>query len=113
MKKFFILTVFISIAMATLASFLFQRYGQADAEMHSFPSLVPFGLASGRIGFFDRTTGKLFIYNENAENCIFIGQLKELGKPITKDYSETNPDVIQYDRFNKNLLKYKKPTNNQ
>ena len=108
MKKFYVLTIFTSLIIAILASFAFQRYVLAQSETTSFPGLVPFGLAAGRFGFFDRTTGKIFIYNDNATDCIFIGKLKELGKPIEKEHSDTSIDSIQNDRYNKNLLKYKK-----
>jgi len=37
---------------------------------------------SGVTGFFDPATGKLYVYDDNIEQCILVRQLEELGKPM-------------------------------
>ena len=110
MKKIYIYSIATFLLTALTASILFQKYVQAEGETYSYPSVVPFGVGAGRVGFFDRTTGKLYIYNENLDNCVFIGQMAQLGQPFKKEKSDTNVDTIRYDRNNKDLLKYKPPT---
>ena len=116
MNKFYVWTILMSLTAATAASFIFQKYGQAETQTkaqvqtHSFPSVETFSLASGRIGFFDRATGKLFIYNDNFDNCLYIGQMTELGQPFINEKSDLSTDIIRYDRNKKDLLKYKQPT---
>ena len=58
---------------------------ETKTETHpSFPGVVPFSTASGRFGFFETGTGKIFIYDDNLSLCTFIGKLKSLGEPIEK-----------------------------
>jgi hypothetical protein len=40
--------------------------------------------ASGLTGFFDAASGKLYLYDSNAQNCVAIRQLVEPGKPMKK-----------------------------
>lgn len=40
--------------------------------------------ASGLTGFFDPASGKLYLYDSNAENCFIVRQLTELGEPLKK-----------------------------
>lgn len=48
----------------------------------SFPGVVPFSMSSGRFGFFEQGTGKIYIYDENISHCVYIGQLQKLGEPV-------------------------------
>lgn len=58
--------------------------GKSQAGMHSFPGVSTFATAAGRIGFFEQGTGKIFIYDDNLSQCVFIGQMTALGEPIEK-----------------------------
>lgn len=51
-------------------------------NFHSFPGVNAFTTPSGRFGFFEQGTGRIYIYDDNVSNCVFIGQLKALGEPI-------------------------------
>lgn len=53
-------------------------------NMRSFPGVNAFTTPSGRFGFFEQGTGRIYIYDDNVTNCVYIGQLKELGEPIEK-----------------------------
>ena len=112
MKKIYAWSLVVSLTVSIFASFLFQKFAQAQAEMHSFPSVVPFGLDSGRVGFFDRGTGKLYIYTNNLDECVYTGQMTELGKPLKTDKPEKKSGTLQYDRFNNDRFKYKNPNGN-
>lgn len=51
-------------------------------SLHSFPGVNAFTTASGRLGFFEQGTGRIYIYDDNVGDCVYIGQLKALGEPI-------------------------------
>jgi hypothetical protein len=51
---------------------------------YSFPGVSPFNTPSGRLGFFEQGTGRIYLYDDNIKECVFIGQLKKLGEPIEK-----------------------------
>ncbi len=53
-------------------------------NLKSFPGVNAFTTPSGRFGFFEQGTGRIYIYDDNVSNCVFIGQLKALGEPIEK-----------------------------
>lgn len=58
--------------------------GKSLAGTHSFAGVSQFTTPSGRIGFFEQGTGKIFIYDAAMSTCVFIGQLNVLGEPIEK-----------------------------
>ena len=55
-----------------------------NAPTYSFPGVTAFTTSSGRFGLFESGTGKIFLYDDNLSDCVFIGQLKTLGEPIEK-----------------------------
>ena len=55
-----------------------------NAPTYSFPGVSAFTTSSGRFGLFESGTGKIFLYDDNISECVFIGQLKTLGEPIEK-----------------------------
>lgn len=55
-----------------------------DTPKYSFPGVAPFNTPSGRFGLFEQGTGKIYLYDDNLSECVFIGQLKKLGEPIEK-----------------------------
>ena len=55
-----------------------------NAPSYSFPGVTAFTTSSGRFGLFESGTGKIFLYDDNISDCVFIGQLKTLGEPIEK-----------------------------
>jgi|GEM_PF-1971351 len=57
---------------------------QIMAQNRNFSNVVPFSTSAGRLGFFDQGDGKIYIYDNNLSECIFKGQLDELGKPLRK-----------------------------
>jgi hypothetical protein len=69
------------LALTGIAGSLFI-VSQSRAQSTNFINVVPFSSPSGRLGFFDQNTGKIFIYDNDARECVFRGQMMELGKPI-------------------------------
>ena len=55
---------------------------QSKAGGKSFSGVVPFATSGDRFGFFDQSNGKIYLYDSNISQCVFIGQLEDLGKPI-------------------------------
>jgi len=69
----------------------------SKATGKSFAGVVPFATSGDRFGFFDQNDGKIYLYDSNISQCVFRGQLEDLGKPIqavdvTQDESSTNKD---------------------
>ena len=54
----------------------------------SFPGVAVFVTPSGRVGFFEQGTGRIFIYDADFKECVFTARLKELGKPIEADQKD-------------------------
>ncbi|GEM_PF-3607072 len=57
---------------------------KTKALTHSFPGVAVFTTSSGRFGFFEQGTGRIFVYDGDLSDCVFKGQLSELGEPIEK-----------------------------
>ena len=43
---------------------------------------MPFVTSNDRVGFMDQANGRIYLYDGNLTNCIFVGQIDSLGKPI-------------------------------
>lgn len=55
-----------------------------QAQGAGFNNIIPFSTNAGRVGFFDQASGKVYIYDNNLSECVFIGQLSSLGGSIQK-----------------------------
>ena len=105
MKK----TIFPILRLSVLAlSYFFiftpgKLHAETEAEAkpkvitHSFPGVSTFMTASGRLGFFEQGTGKIFLYDSNLEKCVFRGQLSKLGEPITTADESEEPKSKSYE----------------
>ena len=78
MNKIPIFLVIIIVAL----SFGLGTTMQSKAQDRNYSGIVPFATSSDRIGFFDQSNGRVYIYDNNVVNCLFIGQIQSLGKPI-------------------------------
>ena len=56
--------------------------GQEKEPVHSFPGVSVFTTPAGRLGFFEQGTGKIYLYDDNLSDCVFVGQLTKLGESI-------------------------------
>jgi hypothetical protein len=75
-------SIFILVAILAGIASSFLITAQSRAQSTNFLNVIPFSSPSGRLGFFDQNTGKIFIYDNDARECVFRGQMLELGKPI-------------------------------
>jgi hypothetical protein len=83
MNKFiFQVLCFLTLALSYIV--VFSTGKSQAATLHSFPGVAPFTTPSGRFGLFEQGTGKIFVYDDNISECVFIGQLSALGEPIEK-----------------------------
>ncbi len=54
---------------------------KADAGK-GFSGVMPFISGSDRLGFFNQNNGRIYIYDAHFSQCLYIGQISELGAPI-------------------------------
>jgi hypothetical protein len=74
------MTVFLLVVIMVL-SFSLGTTMQSRAQERSFPGVLPF-FTNDHVGFFDQSNGKVYIYDSNLTNCLFIGQVQALGQPL-------------------------------
>jgi len=75
------ITAFLVIIITAL-SFILGATLQGKAENKSFAGIIPFITTNDRVGFFDQTNGRVYMYDNNISQCLFIGQVTGLGQPI-------------------------------
>jgi hypothetical protein len=75
------MTIFLLIIIMAL-SFSLGMTIQSKAQDKSYASIVPF-VTNNRVGFFDQSYGRFYVYDSNIANCVFVGQIDSLGQPIS------------------------------
>ena len=75
------LTAFLMIVIIAL-SFVLGTSIQSKAQTKNFAGVIPFVTSKDRVGFFDQTTGRIYMYDDNISQCVYTGQLESLGKAI-------------------------------
>ena len=75
------ITVFLLTVIMAL-SFILGSTMQSKAQNKSFAGVIPFTTAGNRIGFLDQSNGKIYMYDDNMSQCVFVGQIQTLGQPI-------------------------------
>jgi hypothetical protein len=80
MKKSVLFAV--SLLVVIIVGFAIIQLREAKAQANSFNSVAPFTTVGGLMGFFDQKDGKVYLYDGNLQNCVFVSQLAELGKPM-------------------------------
>ena len=78
MNKF---TLFL-IMVITILSFSLGATMQGHASNKNFIGVIPFITSNNRVGFFDQNNGRIYMYDDNISQCLFSGQLSELGQEI-------------------------------
>ena len=78
MNKIPIFLVIIIVAL----SFGLGTTMQSKAQDRNYSGIIPFATSGDRIGFLDQSNGRVYIYDNNVVNCLFVGQIQSLGKPI-------------------------------
>ncbi len=75
------ITAFLVIVITAL-SFSLGATMQSKAQDKNYSGIVPFVTTNDRVGFLDQSNGRVYIYDSNIVNCLFVGQIESLGKPI-------------------------------
>jgi hypothetical protein len=85
------LTAFLLIAIMAL-SFVLGTTLQSKAQNKNFVGILPFMTSGDRVGFLDQNNGRIYLYDSNVSQCLFVGQIQALGKPIQPiTVNPTNP----------------------
>ena len=74
-------TTLLLIIIACL-SFLLGSTLQSKAQNKNFAGVIPFMTGGDRLGFFDQSNGKIYLYDNNFTQCLFSGQIQALGEAI-------------------------------
>lgn len=79
------ITTFLMIIITALSFILgatMQSKAQSKAENKSYAGIIPFVSPSERLGFFNQNNGRIYMYDNNFSQCVFVGQVEDLGQPI-------------------------------
>ena len=74
-------TAFLLIVITTL-SFILGATMQSKAQDKNYSGIVPFVTTTDRVGFMDQSNGRIYVYDSNISQCLFVGQIQTLGQPI-------------------------------
>lgn len=86
------MTIFLIIIITAL-SFCLGTTMQGRAQDKSYAGILPF-VTNNRVGFFDQSNGRVYVYDNNIAGCVFVGQVDSLGQPIS--VVSSNPSVSSY-----------------
>lgn len=85
----------LALLLAAIMCFVFNaRLSQAGGA--SFAQVIPFSTVGGFIGFFDQKDGKVYLYDDKLEKCVYqvqMGTLGESGNKVLKDDFNQNTKV--------------------
>ena len=66
-----------------ILSFMLGRLGFVQAEeSQNFSMVETFTTAGGYVGFFNKSDGKVYLYDGDLKECVQISQMKKLGDPM-------------------------------
>jgi len=83
---------FLSLIAVTLTALVFILLpNKLMAESKTFAHVIPFATNSGRVGFFDQANGMVYIYDSNLKDCVYKGQMSELGSTIASSSATSLP----------------------
>ena len=86
------ISVFLVIVIMAL-SFGLGTTMQSKAQDKNYSGIVPFVTSNDRVGFLDQSNGRVYVYDNNLVNCLFVGQIQSLGQPINI-ISTNNPSTL-------------------
>ncbi len=90
MKKLLLINTL--VFTITLALFSSGRINNLSAASN-FSSVEVFSGGGGFVKFFDKSTGKLYVYNRDLDQCVSIVQVEELGKPAKMIQAATSGET--------------------
>jgi len=75
------ITIFLTIVIMALC-FCLGSTMQGRAQDKNFTGILPFVTSNDRVGFLDQSNGRIYMYDSNISQCLFVGQIQSLGQPI-------------------------------
>ena len=75
------ITIFLLIIIMALC-FSLGTTMPSKAQDKNYTGIMPFVTTNDRVGFFDQSNGKIYIYDNNISQCLFIGQMQNLGQAV-------------------------------
>lgn len=75
------ITIFLVVIIVAL-SFSLGTTIQSNAAVKKYLGVIPFVTSSDRVGFFDQNNGKIYMYDSSVNQCLFVGQIQNLGAAI-------------------------------
>ena len=82
MNKITTFLVIVITALGFVVVTTMQSKAQSKTQNKSFVGVIPFMTSSDRMGFLDENTGRIYMYDNNLSQCLFVGQITQLGQPI-------------------------------
>jgi len=82
------------LIIITALSFTLGATKQSKAQDKNYSGIVPFVTSNNRVGFLDQSNGRIYIYDSDIVNCLFVGQIESLGKPINVISSNVGNDNV-------------------
>ena len=67
------------------------------ADNKNFAGVMPFVTSSGLMGFFNQNDGKIYIYNNPLSECLYEGQVTQLGEAVEKIRAAKSVTVNTYE----------------
>lgn len=72
------------VCLTILVAAWILRPNTTVAQEKNYSGVFPFVTAAGILGLFDQKDGKLYMYNNNLTQVVYMGQVTELGKPLVR-----------------------------
>ena len=99
------ITAFLLIIITTLSFTLgatiqskAQNKNQNKTQTKNFTGVVPFVTNNDRVGFFDQKNGRIYVYDNNISQCLYVGQIQDLGQPVqavsAANMNTSNPSAL-------------------
>ena len=99
------ITAFLLIIITTLSFTLgatiqskAQNKDQNKTQTKNFSGVVPFVTNNDRVGFLDQKNGRIYIYDNYVSQCLYFGQIQDLGQPIqalsSNNMNTSNPSAL-------------------
>ena len=77
--------IYIIIVLALICFMqFFAKPETSFSQIRTFSHIAPFTTRSGLLGFFNKNSGKIYLYDEDFQKCVFIYQLKEFGEDLVR-----------------------------
>lgn len=77
------LLLVVSMVLLLGVSFYSMQSKKAESAVN-YQSIFPFRMSANRVGFFDQTAGRVFVYDSDLKYIVEVLQISKLGKPLKR-----------------------------